>query len=84
MAFVKSGMLTGSNMLIGGMPAKEIRQLKDEEIQWKSKGTMFYHRLASRSIISMQETVPLESVEPNRKRINNSENDVFTLSEFRK
>lgn len=71
MAFVKSGMVTGANMLIGGAPAKEIRPLKEEEICKKSEGTMLYQRLAAYSIKSMREAVPLESVEPNRRRAAN-------------
>lgn len=71
MSFVKSGMSAGANMLIGGVPAKEIRLLKEEEILWKSKGTKLYQRLAARSMMSMQEVVPLESVESDRRRVDN-------------
>jgi carbonic anhydrase/acetyltransferase-like protein (isoleucine patch superfamily) len=83
MAFVKSGMITGPNMLISGMPAKEIRHLNDEEILWKTKGTMLYHRLAAHSHRSMREAVPLESVEPDRRRVDNVGLEMITLREFR-
>jgi carbonic anhydrase/acetyltransferase-like protein (isoleucine patch superfamily) len=83
MAFVKSGMATGANMLIGGVPAREIRPLKEEEMLWKSKGTLLYQQLAARSIGSMKEAVPLESAEPDRRRVSRSEEDAIPLSEFK-
>lgn len=69
MSFVQSGMSASANMLIGGVPAREMRPLKEEEIRWKSEGTMLYQRLAVHSLTSMREAVPLESVEPDRRRV---------------
>jgi carbonic anhydrase/acetyltransferase-like protein (isoleucine patch superfamily) len=83
LSFVKSGMLTGANMLIGGVPAKEIRPLKEEEILWKSEGTMFYQRLAGRSIRALREAVPLASAEPDRRRISFSDNETIPLGDFK-
>jgi len=83
MSFVKSGMSAGANMLIGGVPAKEIRPLTEEEVLWKSKATKLYQRLAAHSITSMREVVPLESIEPNRKRASYSKNDAITLNQMR-
>jgi carbonic anhydrase/acetyltransferase-like protein (isoleucine patch superfamily) len=82
MSFVKSGMCAAANMLIGGVPAKEIRPLKEEEIRWKSQGTMLYQRLAARSITTMREVVPLKSVEPDRRRVRYTRNDAVPLSEL--
>lgn len=84
LSFVKSGMRTAANMLIGGMPAKEIRPLTEEEIRWKSKGTMLYQQLAAHSRVSMRSVEPLASVEPDRKRVRYSEHDAIPLSEFRR
>lgn len=81
MTFVKSGMSAGANMLIGGVPAKEIRPLKEEEIRRKSEGTKLYQRLAAHSIKSMQEVVPLESVEPNRRRVSYLGHDVSMIND---
>ena len=79
MSFVQSGMSASANMLIGGVPAKEMRPLKEEEIRWKSEGTMLYQRLAIHSLTSMRETVPLESVEPNRRRVSYFEHEAIPL-----
>lgn len=80
MSFVKSGMSVAANMLIGGMPAREIRTLEEEEMVRKSKGTGLYQKLASRSALSMREAVPLTSVEAGRRRVSYSKNDAATLS----
>ncbi|MCM2357889.1 MAG: transferase hexapeptide repeat family protein [Geobacteraceae bacterium] len=69
MSFVPSGMTAGANMLIGGVPAKEMRPLEEEEIRGKSEGTALYQRLAAKSMMSMKEVVPLESAEPDRRRV---------------
>jgi len=79
MSFVKSGTLVGANMLVAGIPAKEIRRLSEEEIQWKSNGTMLYQRLADSSKATMKEVLPLQSEEPHRKRLGYSINDSKTL-----
>ena len=83
MSFVPSGMSAGANMLIGGVPAKEMRPLTEEEIRWKSEGTMLYQRLAAHSIGSLREAAPLESVEPNRRRVATLEPVAIPLDEFR-
>lgn len=80
MAFVKSGMSTAANTLIGGMPAREIRPLEEEEMSRKLKGTGLYQQLAARSTLSMREAVPLTSVEPGRRRVSYSKNDAAILS----
>lgn len=82
MSFVQAGFIAGANMLIGGVPAKDMRPLSDEEIRWKSKGTRLYQRLAAHSIMSMKEAVPQESVEPDRRRVTNSKDDAIPLSEI--
>jgi carbonic anhydrase/acetyltransferase-like protein (isoleucine patch superfamily) len=83
MTFVPSGMSAGANMLVAGVPAKEIRPLKEEELRRKLEGTMLYQQLATRSIISMREAVPLESVEPDRRRVDIVGDDMIALREPR-
>jgi len=63
--------------------AKAIRPLTEEEVLWKSKATKLYQRLAAHSITSMREVVPLEAIEPNRRRVGYSKNDAMTLRELR-
>lgn len=69
MSFVKAGVEIEPGMLVAGTPAKVIRQLREEEIIWKSDGTADYQRLAVRSAASMVECSPLSAVENNRARL---------------
>lgn len=80
MSFIKSGMKTGANMLIGGVPARELRPLKEDEILWKSQGTLLYQRLAADSLTSLKEAVPLESIEPDRRRVRYLKENASPLS----
>ena len=48
MAFVKAGAKIPSRSLAVGSPARVTRELTDQEIDWKTRGTGVYQRLASR------------------------------------
>jgi phenylacetic acid degradation protein len=65
-AFVPAGMKIPPRTLVTGMPAKIKRQLSDAEIAWKHEGTLSYQELSKRSLATMREVTPLQSVEPNR------------------
>lgn len=69
MAFVKTGMQVPPKSLVLGSPAKVMRQLSDDEIAWKRKGTLEYQNLAVQCLQSMEEVAPLSAVEPDRRRL---------------
>lgn len=69
LAFVKAGMQVPPRTLVGGIPAKIMRELKDDEIKWKSIGTGHYQHLARRYLATSSEVQPLTEVEPDRKRV---------------
>ncbi len=69
MAFVKAGTEVPPRTLVGGIPAKVMRELTDDEIAWKSVGTGHYQHLARRYLATSTEVDPLTKVEPNRKRV---------------
>ena len=69
MAFVKAGTEVPPRTLVGGIPAKVMRELTDDEIAWKSVGTRHYQHLAQRYLATSAEVDPLTKVEPNRKRV---------------
>src|SRR6266702_3647129 len=69
MAFVKAGMIIPARTLVGGVPAKVMRALTDQELAWKMEGTQSYQELTRRSLATMVETEALTAVEPDRKRI---------------
>lgn len=68
-AFVRAGMKIPPRSLAGGVPAKVMRELSDEEIAWKLKGTLTYHDLTKRSLASMTEVAPLTAEEDERPRL---------------
>ena len=69
MAFVKAGMIVPPRTLAGGVPAKVMRALTDQELAWKMEGTQSYQELTRRSLATMVETEALVAVEPGRRRI---------------
>ena len=69
MAFVKAGMTVPPRTLVAGVPAKVVRTLTDQELEWKAEGTQSYQELARRSLATMVETEALSVPEPGRKRI---------------
>lgn len=58
-AFVPGGMQVPARSLVTGTPAQVKRQLTDEDIARKQKGTRLYQELAQRSLASCRETEPL-------------------------
>ncbi|NHW17242.1 gamma carbonic anhydrase family protein, partial [Escherichia coli] len=63
---VKAKAEIPANVLVLGSPARVVRELKEQEIQWKRYGTEEYIRLAERSIKTLVEVEPLP--EDNDKR----------------
>ncbi len=72
MAFVKAGFEVPARSIAGGIPAKVLRQLSDEEIAWKAEGTREYQELAERCRAALTPAVPLSRAEPDRPRVKSS------------
>ena len=68
-AFVKAGMVVPPRVLTAGVPAKVMRELTAQEMQWKVEGTHTYQELTRRSLGTMREVAPLPKVEADRKRL---------------
>ena len=68
-AFVKAGMEVPPRVLVAGVPARVVRELREQELEWKVEGTRTYQELTVRSLTTMREVKPLIEVEANRKRI---------------
>ncbi len=69
LAFVKAGFDAPAGHLIGGIPARVMRALSEQEMQWKQAGTADYRALAVRCLSTMVETTPLDEAEPSRRRM---------------
>ncbi len=66
-SFVRAGFIVPPRTLVTGIPARVVRELKPEEIAWKSTGTREYQQLAARCLASLEECQPLTAPEANRK-----------------
>lgn len=69
MAFVKAEGRIPPRSLAAGIPARVLRQLTAQELQWKTDNVHLYQQLAERSSKTMQRVEALSAIEPGRKRI---------------
>lgn len=81
MAFVKAETIISKRSLVVGNPAKVIKEVSDEMIEWKTKGTQLYQQLPADCQESLKEVEPLREV-PKHMEI---QEDVYkTLRDFMK
>ncbi len=66
LSFIKADEVFEARSLIVGNPAKKIREVSDEMIQWKTEGTKLYQQLPKDMNESWIACEPLREVEPNR------------------
>jgi carbonic anhydrase/acetyltransferase-like protein (isoleucine patch superfamily) len=66
LAFVPAKMEIPNRSLLVGNPAKIIKQVSDEMISWKTKGTELYQALPKECFETLKECEPLREIEPNR------------------
>ena len=68
MAFVKAETKIPNRSLVVGNPAKIIKQVSDEMIAWKTKGTQLYQQLPKDCHDSLREVEPLREVPKDRQK----------------
>jgi phenylacetic acid degradation protein len=69
MAFVKAGFEVPPRTLAAGMPARIVRELRAQEVEWKRNGTREYQELARRyGSAGFGPCEPLREPEPDRPR----------------
>ncbi len=66
LAFIKAKSVFESRSLIVGNPAKKIKSISDEMIEWKTKGTKLYQELPKECYKSLETCEPLRTIEENR------------------
>lgn len=66
LAFVPANTQIPKRSLVVGNPAKIIKEVSDEMIAWKTKGTELYQALPKECHDSLREVHPLREIEPNR------------------
>ena len=67
MAFVKAETIIPRRSLVVGNPAKIIKEVTDDMIAWKTKGTELYQQLPKDCHESLKEVEPLREVPENMK-----------------
>jgi len=67
MAFVKAETKIPKRSLVVGNPAKVVKQVSDEMIAWKTKGTELYQQLPKDCHESLREVDPLREIPENMK-----------------
>lgn len=81
MAFVKAETKIPKRSLVVGNPAKVVKEVSEEMIDWKTKGTKLYQQLPKDCHESLKEAEPLREVPANMKK----QEDVYkTLRDFMK
>jgi len=77
LSFVPAKMDIPERSLVVGNPAKIIKQVTDEMISWKTKGTALYQALPKECHETLKECEPLREIEENRP----SQEKMFTTWE---
>jgi phenylacetic acid degradation protein len=83
MAFVKAGARIPPRSLAVGSPARVVRELSDQEIDWKTRGTGVYQRLAAEVRDKLAPAEPLAAPEPGRRRVRAPEYDPLIVERLK-
>ena len=81
MTFVKAETKIPPRSLVVGNPAKVVKEVSDEMIAWKTKGTQLYQQLPMECYETLKEVEPLREVPINRAV---QESTYATLRDFMK
>jgi phenylacetic acid degradation protein len=68
LAFVPEGLHIPERKIVVGNPAKIIKDVSDEMLEWKTRGTALYQQLPEMLHKSLKECEPLRTVPPDRPR----------------
>ena len=68
LCFVPADTVIPERKVVVGNPAKIVKDVSDEMIAWKTKGTALYQQLPADCYASLKECLPLTAVEPNRPK----------------
>jgi carbonic anhydrase/acetyltransferase-like protein (isoleucine patch superfamily) len=68
LCFVPEGMQIPERKIVVGNPAKIIKDISDEMIEWKSRGTELYQNLPADLRNSLKEVEPLREIPENRSK----------------
>ena len=66
LAFVPQNTVIPPRSIFVGNPGKVVKQVSDEMLEWKTKGTELYMELPKQCQDTLKEVEPLKELEPNR------------------
>jgi len=66
LTFIKANEKIPSRSLVAGNPAKIIKEVSDEMLDWKTKGTKLYQLLPGECRQTLKEVLPLHEIPNNR------------------
>lgn len=66
LAFVPAKTIIENRKVVVGNPAKVVKDVSDEMIAWKTKGTALYQQLPADCYATLKPCEPLREAEPNR------------------
>jgi phenylacetic acid degradation protein len=72
LCFIKADSVFERRSLIVGNPAQKIKDVSDDMINWKTKGTQLYQQLPAQMHTLCKPCEPLTSMEPNRPSMENN------------
>lgn len=72
LSFIKADEVFEQRSLIVGNPAKKIKEVSDEMIEWKSEGTKLYQQLPAELYVSLKECLPLRNISEQKQQRDNS------------
>ena len=81
LSFIKAGMQIPNRKMVVGNPATIIKDVSDEMIEWKTKGTALYQQLPKECYETLKAVEPLRAIPENRPT---QEAFYKTLGEFKK
>lgn len=79
LSFIKADEVFGNRSLIVGNPAKKIKEVSDQMMQWKMEGTKLYQQLPGEMFASFKECEPLRDI--NLQKPLDAGNTYFTWNE---
>jgi len=79
LSFVKAGAEFAPGTMIAGAPARILRDLSEEEIDWKRRGTGVYRSLARMAPDKLRPARPLDAEEADRRRVQAPEYDPLVV-----
>ncbi len=68
LSFIKAGMQISNRKMVVGNPAVIIKDVSDEMIDWKTKGTALYQQLPKECYESLRVVEPLREIPENRPK----------------